>query len=260
MQAALLVGGIGTRLRPLTDTVPKPMVPVAGRPFLEYVVGLMKASGVTDFVFCVGYLGEVVEDHFGRGEEWGVRIRYSRDGKRPLGPAGALKKAEPLLAPRFFVSYGDGYLRADYGGMMRRLVSSTGLGVMAAYRNRNRHGRSDIELRGRFIVAYDKSGTRKDLEWINYGVAALRRESLSVIPAGRACGDEEFYGELVERRALLAFRTRKRFYEIGSPEALSEFERFVVANGIGRTGTMRGRQAEARSGTSPVDELRLRRG
>ena len=132
------MGGLGTRLAPLTETVPKPMFPVGGKPFLEHELGLLRRSGVGDFVLCVGHLGEQVEAHLGDGSRLGVRIGYSHDGPRLLGPAGALKRAEPLLEESFFVTYGDAYLRADYRAIMDALLASGKPGAMAVYENHNR--------------------------------------------------------------------------------------------------------------------------
>lgn len=203
MQAVVLVGGLGTRLGSLTQSVPKPMVVVGGKPFLEHEIGLLKSCGITDFVLCVGHFGEKVEAYFGDGGRWGVRVRYSYDGPRLLGPAGALKRAEGLLDELFFVTYGDAYLRADYRSMMRALVDSGKLGAMAVYENHDQYGRSDVAVSGGRVVRYDKRGSGMD--WVNFGVSALRKRALSLIPPGRECGEEEFYGELIRRDELLAF-------------------------------------------------------
>ncbi|MGP8056188.1 MAG: sugar phosphate nucleotidyltransferase [Nitrososphaerales archaeon] len=227
MQAAILAGGLGTRLGRLTQTVPKPMIPVNGKPFLEHEIGLLKRSGITDFVLCIGHLGEQVEDYFGNGSKWGVRIRYSYDGPKLMGPAGALKGAQPLLKECFFVTYGDAYLRTDYRGVMRALLDSGRLGLMTVYENHNRYGRSDVVVRGGYVVRYDKKGRGRGMDWVNFGVSALRKGALSLVPAGRECNEEEFYGELIKRNELLAFPVEERFYEIGSPGALREFERSI---------------------------------
>ncbi len=227
MQAAILVGGLGTRLGSLTKSVPKPMVLVAGKPFLEHEIGLLKGGGIDDFVLCVGHLGEKVESHFGDGGRWGVRVRYSYDGPKLLGPAGALKKAEPLLDERFLVTYGDAYLRADYRRLMSALEKSGKLGAMAVYENHDRYGRSDVVVRDGMVARYQKSGKAPGMDWVNFGVSALRRSALSFVRAGRECGEEEFYGELIKRGELLAFPVKDRFYEIGTPESLKEFERFI---------------------------------
>lgn len=227
MQAAILVGGLGTRLGGLTRTVPKPMVQVNGKPFLEHEIGLLKRSGIGDFVLCVGHLGDRVEGYFGDGSRWDVRIRYSYDGPKLLGPAGALKRAEPLLEDCFFATYGDAYLRADYGGMMRTLVDSGRLGVMAVFENHNKFGKSDLVVEGGRVLRYDKRGAGAGMDWVNFGVSALRKSALALVPTGRECGEEEFYGELIKRGELLAFPVEDRFYEIGTPGSLKEFERFI---------------------------------
>ena len=227
MQAVILCGGLGTRLGGLTRSVPKPMVKVRGRPFLEYEVDLLRSNGVEDLVLCVGYLAEQVKGYFGDGRDHGVRIRYSHDGPELLGPAGALKRASSLVGDSFFVTYGDAYLRADYRRAMEMLLGSSSLGLMTVYKNEGRHGKSDVVVRGSRVVAYDKRGTAPGMSWINYGVSALRRESLDLIPGGRFCGEEEFYGRMIREGQLLALPVTRRFYEIGSPAPLEQFTRFI---------------------------------
>jgi len=231
VQAVILTGGLGTRLRPITQKVPKAMVEVRGRPFLEYELDLLRRGGIDDVVLCVGHLGELIEDHFGGGSRLGLSLRYSWDGPRLLGPAGALKRAEPLLGDRFFVTYGDAYLRAPYRAMMDSFRDSGKLAMMAAYRNENKHGRSDIEVRMGYVVRYDKRGKDK-LRWINFGVTALQKRALSLIPKGVEYGEQEFYGELIAKKELLSFPVTKRFYEIGNPASLAEFSRFVTRLGL----------------------------
>ncbi len=226
MQAVILAGGLGTRLRPATELVPKAMIPVNGRPFLEYQLELLKGAGVNELVVCIGHLGGVIKARFGDGRRHGVRISYSDDGPKLLGPAGALKRAEPLLDDSFFVTYGDAYLRVDYAAMMKRLLSTRALGMMSVYRNDNRHGTSDLLVRQGRVLRYDKRGGR-GMRWINFGVTALRRGALAFIAPGREVGEEEFYGRLIARGDLLAFSVRKRFYEIGNPASLAEFGRFI---------------------------------
>jgi len=227
MQAVILAGGLGTRLRPLTKTVPKVLTPVRGRPFIDYQLELLTRNGISDFVLCVGHLGEAVEKHLGNGRAFDCSIAYSYDGPRLLGPAGALKRAEGLLQDRFFVTYGDAYLRAPYAELMANLTASRKLGVMAVYRNENRFGRSDVVVKEGAVIRYDKKNRAEGMDWINYGVTALRREALDLIPADQFCDEETFYGALIVRRELLALVVQERFYEIGTPASLSEFEAFV---------------------------------
>lgn len=227
MQAVILAGGLGTRLGQLTQIIPKPMVQVCGKPFLEHELVHLRQSGISDFVLCIGHFGEVIEDYFKDGKRLGIGIRYSHDGEKLLGPAGALKHAEPLLEETFFVTYGDAYLRADYTRLMRTLLDSRKLGVMAVYENHDLYGKSDIAVKDGYVVRYDKAGRSKDLSWVNYGVTALKKHALSFIPPAKQCGEEEFYREMILRKELLAFQVGERFYEIGSPPALKEFEQFI---------------------------------
>lgn len=232
MQAAILCGGLGTRLGALTRETPKPMVQVAGRPFLEYEVDLLRRNGVDDIVLCIGYRGEQIRDYFRDGSSFGVRISYSYDGRDLVGPAGALRKASHLLDEIFFVTYGDAYLRAEYTRAMNQLRRSSALGLMTVYRNEDRHGRSDLVVNGGRVVVYDKKATRPGMRWINYGVSVLRKEALELVPRTGFCGEEEFYGELIRRGELLALSVRRRFYEIGTRPALEEFSSFAEREGL----------------------------
>lgn len=232
MQAAILAGGLGTRLRPLTDEVPKAMVPVNGRPFLEYEIELLKDRGVDEIVLCVGYLGEKIRRHFGDGEEFGVRVQYSSEGDSLLGPIGALKLAEKLLSRVFFVTYGDAYLRMDYRKMMDMLLQSDEVAVMAVYRNQGKFGRSDVVIRDGMVVAYDKKTSAPGMHWTNFGVTAIKKEAIESVEPGRIYDEMKFYGELVERRQLLAFEVGERFYEIGTRASLKEFSEFIVQAAI----------------------------
>ena len=227
MQAAILAGGLGTRLKPLTNHVPKAMVQVNGRPFLEYELELLVSHGVDDVVLCVGYLGEMIRDHFEDGSRFNMRIRYSSDGGNLLGPIGALKMAEVMLGKRFFVTYGDAYLRLDYRAMMEALLGQDELGLMAVYLNKGRFGRSDVVVTDGFVTTYDKGKSIPGMSWINFGVTALKKEALASVDLGRACDEPTFYGQMVEGRQLRAFEVRDRFYEIGSEPSLVDFSSFI---------------------------------
>lgn len=230
MQAVVLSGGRGTRLGHLTDVVPKPMVTVDHRPFLEHELVLLARHDITDVVLCVGYLGDQVLGYFGSGSDLGMHIRYSWDGDRPLGPIGALKHAESLLESAFFTMYGDAYLRLDYQGLMDSLLHSRRLGTMAVLHNHDRYGPSDLRVVDGVVEEYDKQRHRPDLDWVNFGVSALRREALRLVQPDHFCDEETFYRKLIARRQLGAYEVRNRFYEIGSPAGLEQFREFVAAS------------------------------
>ncbi|HEX2923402.1 MAG TPA: sugar phosphate nucleotidyltransferase [Chloroflexota bacterium] len=229
MQAVLLAGGLGTRLQPLTSSVPKPMIRVNKRPFLEYELTLLAERGITDVVLCVGYLGDQVVQHFGSGLGLGMRIQYSWDGEQLLGPIGALKNAEPFLEEHFFVLYGDAYLRLDYEALMSAMLASNRLGAMAVLHNCQEYGPSDLLVEDGIVKDYDKNHVRPELEWVNFGVSALRRQALELVEPRRFCDEETFYRQLISQRQLVAFEVKNRFYEIGSPSGLEQFSRFIEA-------------------------------
>jgi NDP-sugar pyrophosphorylase family protein len=208
------------------------MIPIHGRPFLEYELSLLRSSGIDEVVLCVGYLGEKIEEHFGDGGGVGVRIQYSRDGKELLGPIGALKKAEGLLDRTFFVTYCDAYLRLDYRAMMDILMKGDVLGLMAVYRNEGSYGKSDVTVRDGYLVDYNKKEKKPEMVWINFGVSALRKTALEGVREGEYCDEEPFYQSLIRARQLLSFEAKERFYEIGNPRGLKEFSEFVKTNQI----------------------------
>jgi NDP-sugar pyrophosphorylase family protein len=227
MQVAILAGGLATRLKPLTDTLPKSLVPIQGRTFLEYQMDSLKAGGVTDIVLCVGHLGEQIERYCGDGGKFGVNIKYSHEGATLLGTAGALKKAASLLGNEFFVMYGDSYLFLDFATLMCYFKNQNKLALMTVYRNRGRYDKSNTMVAGNLVRRYSKQAGAGTMEYIDYGANILRKQALELVPAARPFSLEELFTALIEREELLAYEVKKRFYQIGSPEGLAEFRRYI---------------------------------
>ena len=223
MQMLILAGGLGTRMRPLTRDLPKCLLPVEGRPFLEHQLRLLASRGVRDIVLCLGYLGDQVLDYFGDGHRFGVRLTYAWERQGLLGTAGAIRNAEALLAPEFFVAYGDSYLLLDYAGIMRRFRKTDALGMMVVYRNEGRLEPSNVVVRDGRVAAYDKTARLPGMAHVNQGLSVLRRRALKLIPPGLPFTQEDLYRMLARRGQLLAYETSQRFYEIGSPHGLEEF-------------------------------------
>jgi len=220
MQAVILAGGLGTRLRPLTEQIPKVMLSVNGQPFLLYLLKLLKESGINDIVLCIGYLGEQVQEFFGAGESFGIRIRYSEERGELLGTGGALKQAHNLLDERFFVINGDTYLPVDYADVESTFIRLERKGVMVAYDNQEDTGvRNNVALDGDAMVAgYDKESPTSDFRYVEAGVLALRREALELLEPGQSASLEEgLYPALIRQRELAAYVTTQRFYDIGLP-------------------------------------------
>jgi NDP-sugar pyrophosphorylase family protein len=221
---AILAGGLATRLKPLTEKIPKVLVPVAGRPFLAHQLQLLRAQGLRRVVLCVGHLGELVVREFGDGAAHGVQLEYSFDGPKLLGTGGALKQALPKLGDRFFVLYGDSYLPIAYAPVAECFARSGKLGLMTVYENCGRYDTSNVVFRDGEIVVYDKKVRRPDMHHIDYGLSLFRREAFDEWPAGQPFDLADVMARLVARRQLAGFEVKERFYEIGSHAGLAELE------------------------------------
>jgi NDP-sugar pyrophosphorylase family protein len=227
MQVAILAGGLATRLRPLTEKTPKSMVMIQGRPFLEYQLDFLRKCRVTSVVLCIGYLAEQIENYFGNGRKFGMSIVYTHEGEQLLGTAGALKKAEKVLEDPFFTMYGDSYLSLDLADAMSYFKSQKKLALMSVYRNCDRYERSNTVIEGGLVKKFSKKEKNKDMVYIEYGANLLRKAALELIPEGLPYSLDELFPELIGRKELLAYEVRERFYQIGSPEGLEEFKRYV---------------------------------
>ena len=221
---AILAGGLATRLRPITETIPKSLVPVAGKPFLEHQLELLKSRGIQCAVLCVGYLGEMIRRDFGDGEKYGVKLDYSLDGEKLLGTGGAIKRALPLLGDEFFVLYGDSYLPVEYAPIAEFFQRSGKLGCMTVYRNEGKYDTSNVVFAGGEIKVYDKKAKLPEMRHIDYGLSLFKRSAFDAFPAGQPFDLAEVMGKLVREKQLAGYEVRERFYEIGSPAGLAELE------------------------------------
>jgi NDP-sugar pyrophosphorylase family protein len=223
----ILAGGLATRMRPLTLQLPKSMLQIKGRPFLEYQLELLKEYEIKDILLCVGYRGELIKDHFGDGRKFGVNLSYSFDGDKLLGTAGALKKAYKLLGENFFLMYGDSYLPYDYQKIERHFRDSVKLSLMVAYRNQNRFDKSNLLIQDGMIKLYDKTLRGENLEYIDAGLSILKKEVLNLVPEEEPYDLEELYRTLISEEEMSAYEVKQRFYQIGSFEGLEEFKNLV---------------------------------
>jgi NDP-sugar pyrophosphorylase family protein len=227
LPVAILAGGLATRLRPITTTVPKALVEVAGRPFAEHQLALLRRAGVERVVLCVGFLGEQVEAALGDGRRLGLRLAYAHDGGTLLGTGGALRQALPLLGDAFLVLYGDSYLECDYAAVSRAFLESGKLGLMTVFRNDGRWDSSNVEYRDGRILRYDKRDRTPAMTHIDWGLGALHAGALAGHPEGQPLDLATVYQGLLARDELAAYEVDRRFYEIGSPEGLEETRRHL---------------------------------
>ena len=202
------------------------MVKVWERPFLEYQLDLLGRGGIKNIILCLGYMGEQIERHLGNGREYGVNIKYSIEDK-PLGTAGALKKAEALLNDTFFTIYGDSYLFLDFGLAMSYFKSQQKLALMTVYQNYDRYHRSNTVVEGNLVKKFSQKEKTEGMVYIEYGVNIFKKKVLELIPEKQPYSLDDLFPRLIAEAELLAFEVKERFYEIGSPQGLREFEEYI---------------------------------
>jgi MurNAc alpha-1-phosphate uridylyltransferase len=228
VQAVVLAGGLATRMRPRTLTVPKSMLPVAGRPFVDWQLERLAACGFTEVVMCIAHMGEQIQDHVGTGEQWGLCVLWSNDGGKLLGTAGAIRQASALLAPTFLVTYGDSYLPFDYAAPVRILRENDDCdGVMTVFKNDGKWDASNVVTDGAWVLRYEKGSRDPAIDHIDYGAIALRQSVIDRLPAGEAHGLDAVGRDLARQSRLRACVARERFFEIGSPEGLGDLEQHL---------------------------------
>jgi NDP-sugar pyrophosphorylase family protein len=228
MQAVILAGGLATRMHPRTLSVPKSMLSVAGRPFIDWQIERLVACGLRDVLMCVAHLGEQIRAHVDDGSRLGARVTWSHEGPNLLGTAGALRAALDQLHATFLVTYGDSYLPFDYGGPLRVLDTHADCdGVMAVFKNEGRWDLSNVATDGAWVNRYEKGTGDSVFDHIDYGATALRREVVAALPAAQPFGLDTLQHDLARRRRLRALIAHERFYEIGSPEGLAALDRYL---------------------------------
>lgn len=225
---AILAGGLATRLRPITETIPKSLVSVAGRPFIEHQLEQLQREGIRHVVLCVGYLGEMVRDVVGDGSRFGLRVDYSFDGPKLLGTGGALRQALPLLGETFFVLYGDSYLPIPFAPVAETFLKSGKQGLMTVYRNEGSHDTSNVVFADGRIRIYDKKATLPEMRHIDYGLELLKPAAFEPFAGREAFDLAELLQDLLRRDQLAGHEVLTRFYEIGSHAGLGELDALLA--------------------------------
>lgn len=227
---AILAGGLATRLRPITEKIPKLLIEVAGEPFFNHQLRLLKKSGLTKIVLCVGYLGEMIVERYGDGSDWGVELQYSFDGPKLLGTGGAIVQALPQLGETFYVLYGDSYLPIDYQAAGKYFSHANKKGLMAVYKNKDLYDASNVWYEDGNIIAYDKQKKLPEMHCIDYGLGIFRATAFSKYASSDKMDLAEVQKNLVAQQELAGYEVQQRFYEIGSCEGLRELDNLLSSN------------------------------
>ena len=226
LSVAILAGGLATRLRPITKTIPKALVPVAGRPFVLWQLEYLRDQGVSRVVLCTGYRSTQIEQIVGDGSQFGIVVEYSNDGTTLLGTGGALGKALPLLGPEFFVLYGDSFLPVSFSTVEQAYYDSDLSGLMTVYRNEGEWGTSNAVFNNGQILEYNKAKPRHAMAYIDYGLGVLSKSVVEHYCQEKVFDLATVYEALANAGQLAGFEVFERFYEIGSPDGLAQTEDF----------------------------------
>jgi NDP-sugar pyrophosphorylase family protein len=222
LPVAILAGGLATRLRPITENLPKALIDVAGRPFAEHQVELLAGQGISRVVWLVGYRADQIETALGDGSRWGMQFEYVHDGPILLGTGGAIRRALPYLGEAFFVMYGDSYLECDFSAVEDAFAAAQKGGLMTVYRNDGQYDASNVEFANGRIVRYDKHDRTPAMRYIDYGLGVLTPRALALYPDGGKLDLARVYQDLLAADDLAAFEVKERFYEIGSAEGIRQ--------------------------------------
>lgn len=231
-QAAILAGGAGVRLRPLTDNLPKPMVPVNGRPFLEHLVELLRDNGITDIVVLLGYLAHKVTEHFGDGSRFGVRMRYSI-GTAEDETGARVRNARDALDDVFLLMYCDNYWPLDLGKMTDFYRKAGRLGMMTVYNNKDGKGeygyRNNVELSadGR-VLAYGPSPSASAVQGVDIGFFVFDKKVVDLLPPCNCSVQNNLLPRLIARGQLTAYRTDEHYYAITTPVMVRAVEEVLA--------------------------------
>lgn len=231
LPVAILAGGLATRMRPLTEKIPKALIDVAGEPFIFRQLAYLRGQGVTKVVLCIGYLGEQIEAEVGDGSRFGLEIVYVPDGPKLLGTGGALRRALPALGRTFFVLYGDSFLPVNFAPIEQFFAKRDKSALMTVLRNGNRWDKSNVLFENGLLVEYNKLAPRPEMEFIDYGLAIVSAEILSGYAENEVFDLAEVYYSLSIRGDLDGYEVFDRFYEIGSPTGLKEAEEYFIMKG-----------------------------
>ena len=226
---ALLAGGMATRLGALTAQVPKSLMPVAGEPFIAHQLRLVACEGVRDIVICCGHLGEQIEKFVGDGSRFACRVRYSSDGPTLLGTGGAIRRALPLLGPRFWVMYGDSYLPTPFAPVLAAFQISHQPALMTVFANQKRWDTSNVHFANGRIMRYDKRNPQPEMQYVDYGLGLYSAGIFHRWPPQTTFDLCEVQRQLVEQGTMAGYEVADRFYEIGSVSGLEETNSYLAA-------------------------------
>jgi len=230
MPVVVLAGGLATRLRPITEKIPKSLIVINNIPFVLHQLNLLKQYGAYHVHFCLGHLGEMVENVIERSNfSRSMKITFSYDGEKLLGTGGAIVKALPFLPDTFFITYGDSFLDINYHSIESHFIefAHDNFGLMTVYKNSNQFDTSNVNFENNKIVLYSKRKLNSNMSYIDYGLGILRKSHFYAKQNNIPFDLSEIYELLSVKEALIGYESPERFYEIGSVKGIKDLSHYL---------------------------------
>jgi len=227
----ILAGGLATRLENLTQNIPKSLIPICGRPFVDWQIESIKEAGVTDFLICIGHLGEQISNHLGNGKKLGVNIEFSSDGPVKLGTGGAILAAIKRLPDNFMITYGDSYLPTNFHKIRNHFLELKAKALMTVYENKEKLEKSNCHFKDGLIQLYSKNNPTKEMDYIDYGLSILNKSVFDSRGVNSRFDLAELFEDLSISSNLSGYEIQERYYEVGSLQGIKNLERYLVQTG-----------------------------
>jgi NDP-sugar pyrophosphorylase family protein len=222
LPVVLLSGGLATRMKPITEKIPKAMIDINGQPFIHHQLNLLRDKGVSHVLLCVGFLGEKIQEFAAAGSNYNLRVDYYYDGDKLLGTGGAIKHIGKNLPDDFFILYGDAYLDIDYQKIESAYLSSDKKGLMTVFKNEDKWDTSNVVFQNNELIKYSKKQKIKEMNYIDYGLGILNKSAFALFSADTSFDLADIYEQLSNEKQLQGYEVFERFYEIGSPKGLED--------------------------------------
>ena len=226
----ILAGGLATRIRPITEQIPKALVEVGGEPFIAHQLRLISARGIKNVIISAWYLGEMIQEYLGNGSEFGLQVQYVFDGEKALGTAGAIRKTLNLLESPFFVLNGDTYFPCDYAAIQAFYDAHSHVGLMTVNYNQMDWHESNVELRDGIIIRHQKQNQDPLMKHVDAGLALFDPQVFMHIPKGQNADLMDVFQKLLAEDNLIGYEEKQRFYEMGSFNGLNELDTLLGEN------------------------------
>ena len=229
----ILAGGLATRLRPITEKIPKSLILINETPFVIHQLSLLYQNGINNIHFCLGYLGKEIEKIVQKSSFSNkMKITYSYDGEILLGTGGAIKNAFSYISVDFLIIYGDSYLDINYKSVFNffQKKSNTKNGLMTVFKNENKFDKSNIVFKQNKIINYSKKEITADMNYIDFGLGILRKNHFDLYSTNQTFDLSNVYQDLVKENELLGFESKNRFYEIGSLVGINDLSKHLNKN------------------------------